>query len=171
MGKQTLSNICQICILTKDLKKTMKQLALLGVGPFKVYTMDTRNMSGVTYRGKPADYSLEVAWAPLGSWTLEVLAPKRGKNIYTEFIERHGEGLHHIGIYVDDYDTAYTELLKQGYRQIQGGPIDGIDKTGRFDYFDSRKGGAIIELLDMPNNLGKPAYIYPPPRRRVSRKT
>ena len=96
-GTRSLSNICQICFVVTDLKKTMRHYAALGVGPFKVYSMDTRDMTGVTYRGKPADYSLEVAWASLGSWTLELIAPKRGKNIYTEFLEKHGDGIHHQG--------------------------------------------------------------------------
>lgn len=165
---RTLSNICQICILVKDIKRAMKQYALLGVGPFRVYAMDTRKMSGVTYRGKHADYSLEVAWATLGSWTLELLEPKRGENIYTEFMKKYGEGVHHIGMYVDDYDTAYARLVKMGYKQIQGGPIDGIDKTGRFDYFDTQKKyGIILEILDMPNDLGAPSYIYPSKSRRT----
>jgi hypothetical protein len=101
----------------------MRHFAALGVGPFKVYSMDTREMTGVTYRGKPADYSLEVAWASLGSWTLELIASKRGENIYTEFREKHGDGIHHLGMYLDDYQQGYDQLIGMGYDQIQGGRL------------------------------------------------
>jgi methylmalonyl-CoA/ethylmalonyl-CoA epimerase len=159
--KPILSNISQICIVTRNLERTMKKYVSLGVGPFRVYSMDTRKMTGVTYRGKPADYSLKVAWAKLGSWTLELIEPTRGVNIYTEFLEKHGEGIQHLGIYVDDYDAAFGELIRREYKQIQGGPIDGIDKTGRFDYFETEKEyGTILELLDMPENIGEPDYVY-----------
>lgn len=159
-----LSNISQICLVVKDIKATMAHYASLGVGPFDVYAMDTRDMTGVTYRGKPADYSLKVAWATLGSWTFEVIEPKRGMNIYKEFMDEHGEGLHHYGIYVDDYQAALADFAKRGYESIMGGPIVGIDKTGRFDYFDTAKEfGTVLELLDMPEKLGEPTYIYPEP--------
>ena len=159
---KALSNIRQICLLVRDIKKSMDYYASLGIGPFKVYAMDTRDMEGVTYRGEPADYSLEVAWAQLGSWTLEVLEPKRGENIYKEFMKKHGEGLHHMGIYVDDYESACNFLVSLGCEQIMGGPIYGKDKTGRFDYFDTEKEyGTVLELLDMPKDLGEPDYIYP----------
>lgn len=163
MGQtKILSNICQMCLVTKDLKSTMQHYVSLGIGPFKVYSMDTRDMKGVTYRGEPADYSLNVAWAQLGSWSFEIIEPKRGKNIYTEFLEKHGEGIQHLGIYVDDYDAAYAEFVKQGFMQIQGGPIDGVDRTGRFDYFETEaRYGTILELLDVPADLGEPDYIYP----------
>src|SRR5687768_11038190 len=98
-----LANICQVCLVVKDIKKSMSQYVALGVGPFKVYSQDTRDLPGVTYRGAPADYSLEVAWGKLGEWTFEILQPIRGPSIYNEFLDRHGEGLHHLGIYVDDY--------------------------------------------------------------------
>ena len=161
---KSMLNIRQVCFVVKDMKAMMACYASLGVGPFKVYSMDTREMTGVTYRGKPAEYSLDVAWAPLGPWALELLQPKRGQSIYTEFLEKHGEGLHHLGIYLDadEYEAGYTQLVEQGFEQIQGGPIDGLDRVGRFDYFQTEAGfGIILELLDMPGDLGEPAYVYP----------
>ncbi len=161
---KALSNMCQICLLVKDIKKSMDCYASLGIGPFKVYAMDTRDMKGVTYRGKPADYSLEVAWVQVGSWTLELIQPMRGENIYKEFMKKHGEGLHHTGVYLrtEEYNAAQKFLESQGCPQIMGGPIYGKDKTGRFDYFDTQdQYGTILELLDMPKDLGEPDYIYP----------
>ena len=161
-SKETLSNICQICIVTRDVDKMMERYRSLGVGPFKVYSMDTREMEGVVYRGRPADYSLKVAWAKLGSWTLEIIEPIRGENIYTEYLDKHGAGIHHLGIYVDDYKAADEELARQGYKTIQGGPIEGLDKTGRFDYYQTEKEfGVVLELLDFPEDIGEPDYIYP----------
>ena len=62
----------------------------------------------------------------------------------------------------DQYDAAYRHLEGIGYPQIQGGPILGIDRNGRFDYFkaDARL-GLTLELLDMPEVCGTPDYEYP----------
>ncbi len=75
--------LCQICIVVKDLQATIEQYALLGFGPFRVYSVDTTNMTGITYRGEPADYSVIVASGNMGPLDLEVIQPTRGKNCYT----------------------------------------------------------------------------------------
>ena len=159
---RTISNICQLCFVVSDLEKTMQSFVSLGVKPFKVYSMDTKDITGVTYRGKPAGYSLAVAWASLGSWTLELIQPKRGQSIYHEHLDKHGDGIHHLGIYLDDYEKGYKEFIERGYKQTQGGPIESVDRTGRFDYFETEvEFGTILELLDMPENLGEPDYVFP----------
>ena len=56
--------------------------------------------------------------------------------------------------------AAYLEGI--GYAQIQGGPILGIDRNGRFDYFEAdARLGLTLELLDMPEVYGTPEYEYP----------
>ena len=52
-------------------------------------------------------------------------------------------------------------LLVEEPSQIQGGPILGIDRNGRFDYFEAdAQLGLTLELLDMPEVYGKPEYEY-----------
>ena len=163
---KSLANWCQLGFVAGDVTVMMDRLVAVGFGPFKVYSMDTRNMQGVNYRGAPADYALKVAMAELGNWTMEVIVPVRGgRNIYTEYLEKQPEGgLHHLGTYMSpgQYDAAYRYLEGLGYRQIQGGPIYGKDRHGRFDYFEAdREYGILLELLDMPEVYGQPDYEYP----------
>ena len=144
----------------------MDRLVAVGIGPFEVYSMDTSKMQGVNYRGAPADYALKVAMAEMGTWMVEIIVPVRGgKNIYTEYLEKQPEGgLHHLGTFMSpsEYDGAYQHLEKLGYRQIQGGPIYGNDRHGRFDYFESgQQYGIMLEILDMPEVYGQPDYVYP----------
>ena len=166
----SLSNVCQICLLVKDIKKTMDYYASLGIGPFHVYELDTNDLENVVYRGKPANYGIAVSWTQVGSWTLELLEPKFGESIYKEFMDEHGEGLHHMGIYLEseeEYIVACKFMESQGCERTMGGNIYGKDKDGNvkkgsFDYFDTQdKYGAVFELLDMPDELGEPDYIYP----------
>ena len=161
----SLYTLSQVCILTNNIKELMQQYGTLGIGAFKVYKQDCTQVDGVQYRGKSAKYSLEVAWAPLSSTvTLELLQPfhEYGGSIYKEFMDKHGEGMHHLGFNVSDYPAAYNELIRQGFNAVQGGPIIGQDRIGRFDYFDTEKAfGVCLEILDMPNDLGPPIYIYP----------
>ena len=90
---ESLANWCQLGFVAKDLKVMMARLVAVGIGPFKIYSMDTQDMEAVNYRGAPADYSLEVAMAEIASWTVEIIVPVRGgKNIYTEYLDKQPEG-------------------------------------------------------------------------------
>ena len=105
--------------------------------------------------------------ADLGAWDVEIIVPLPGssKTIYSEYLDKQPEGgLHHLGTYLppSEYDASYKYLEGLGYTQIQGGPILGNDRNGRFDYFESdHEYGILLELLDMPEVYGTPDYEYP----------
>jgi methylmalonyl-CoA/ethylmalonyl-CoA epimerase len=167
---KSLANWTQLGFVAPDAKDMMDHLAAVGFGPFKVYTVHSRNWEGVNYRGAPApEYSLEVCMADFGAWDVEVIVPLPGSgmNIYSEYLDKQpAGGLHHLGTYMtsSEYDAAYTHLESLGYPQIQGGPILGSDRDGRFDYFETDpQYGILLELLDMPEVYGNPDYEYPGP--------
>ena len=147
-----LSNICQVGMVVKDLEASMKKLKSLGVGPWKVFNFDASKVPGTLYRGEPATFKLRVATVQLGSWELELLQPVEGESIYKEFLEKRGEGLHHLGIFFDnaqDYEAAYTEFIRRGFKPLMGGPIPGDVRDGRFDYFETEaEMGTVLELVD-----------------------
>ena len=154
----------QVCVIVKDLKEAMDRYhSLFGIGPFEVYTVDTRELPGVTYRGQPGDYRVTVAMGKIGTGMLELLESERGETIYKEFLDKHGEGVHHIGFFVDqDHNRVCNTLIDEGFPHTQGGPILGENRDGRFDYFDTEKKlGTTIELLDFPEVLGECANMYP----------
>ena len=145
----------QICIIVKDLEAAMeKYQRLFGVGPFSVYTVDTSQMRGVTYRGQPANYLERVGIANFSGVLLELLEFQGGDSIYKEFVDKHGEGVQHIGLVVEDYKVAFQQMLDQGFHHSQGGPIEGLNRDGSFDFFDTEKQlGTTFELLDFPEQL------------------
>lgn len=86
-----------------------------------------------TYRGQPADYTIDVALGYAGGQQLELIAPVTGSNIYTEFLERSGPGLHHVAWVPEDYDAAVaaSDIVQRGefegvgmeFAYVEGGPI------------------------------------------------
>ena len=147
-----LSNICQVGMVVRDLDASIRKFESLGIGPWQRFGFDASEVPGTLYRGKPADFKLKVAMTRLGSWELELLQPVEGDSIYDEFLEEHGEALHHLGAFFDnaeDYWAAYNEFIKRGMEPIMGGPIPGDVRDGRFDYFDTAEEyGTILELVD-----------------------
>jgi hypothetical protein len=75
---------------------------------------------------------------------MELIQAESGDNIYWEFFEKHGEGLHHLGFVVDDLDAELAKAKEQGIPVLMYGKVDG----GGFAYLDSTEtGGVIMELL------------------------
>jgi len=62
------------------------------------------------------DQGVEVAFLPLGDTQLELISPLDSGSGVARFLARHGEGLHHIGIVVDDLDAYVRELEAAGVR-------------------------------------------------------
>ena len=165
-GIGSLGNWKQLGFVAPDAKAMMDRLIAVGFGPFKVYHVDSGDWEGSTTEAPPPSaMPLEVCMAS-GTWDMEIIVPVPGggRAIYGEYLAEHpAGGRHHIGAYLaaDHCDAAYRYLEGLGYAQIQGGPILGIDRNGRFDYFEAdAQLGLTLELLDMPEVYGTPEYEY-----------
>ena len=90
----------------------------------------------------------------IGSLSLELWQPIRGKTVQQEFLDSCGEGINHIAFTVDDYDKEYAELVeKQGFRLIFGSKPP-VSAEGGGAYFDTRKEGQNIILELMTPGVG-----------------
>lgn len=126
--------IIQVGIVVKDLDKAVKQYyEIYEAGPWDIYTYGPPEMKKGTYRGKPSDWSALIAFTWLGDRQLEIIQPLQGPNIYYEFLEKKGEGLHHIKEWVEDPQATIEEYRKKGISVIQSGEFDG----GKFYYLDT----------------------------------
>ncbi len=90
-------------------------------------------MKNGTYRGKPSDWSSIIAFTWVGDRQLELIQPLNGPNIYSDFLDKHGEGLHHLKEWVDDCERVIGEYRKKGISVIQSGEFDGSN----FYYLDT----------------------------------
>lgn len=159
-GKLKMKELNQVCVVVKDLDKSMEQyLKILGVGPWQVYTYAPPDLKNTTVRGKPEPYSMKLALAMIGPVMLELIQPLKGKSHYKEFLEKRGEGLHHIAAFrVEDIDEVIAHLKKQGIGVLMSGEWHG----GRFAYMDTEKQlGTVVELVWRPGPRPPPERTYP----------
>lgn len=99
-------------------------------------------------RGKEVDFITKIAIARVGSIDLEMMEIMEGDHIVKEFLEKHGPGLHHLGIYVDDLNAAVREWTEKGGRLVQKTTHpDGIG-TAYLDA-ESEMGTLYIELIKL----------------------
>ena len=107
----------QIAWVTTDLAATEVALTTLLGAKKWIRVPDVHfGPDSCTYRGRPADFVASISFSYAGDTQLELISPVSGENVYTEFLDRAGPGLHHICVEVDDVDAAVggAEVLQRG---------------------------------------------------------
>ena len=98
-----------------------------------------------------ADQGVHIAFLPVGDTEIELLEPTSPDSPVARFIERRGEGLHHICLEVDDLEATLRKLKAQGVRLIDETPRDG--GLGKRIAFVHPRGlhGVLLELSQGSN--------------------
>jgi len=141
----------QVGMVVKDARKTAKEYESYGVGPFV-----EEEFPGIdaTVYGKPANYRNRALVANLGGWELELLQVLEGKTIFQEFLVKRGEGVHHLGLYVDNYDVEMTKWKQKGVRVLQESKCPPPYPEGsRYAYLDTEKLFGIILEIAWPTTI------------------
>jgi catechol 2,3-dioxygenase-like lactoylglutathione lyase family enzyme len=160
-----LSNgVSQVALVVPDLEAAVKGYwSLFGIGPWHFYTYDKKILHRLTYRGRPADYRMRIALASAGPQRIELIQMLEGETIYAEFVRRHGYGLHHLGILVEDMEAAVRQAEAAGLQVTMDGAGFGLDGDGYYAYLDTEElVGTTIELIQRPRRRRPPEKIYPP---------
>ncbi len=91
--------IQQIAWLTRDLEKSMQAwIDVLRIGPWRVFRFTDKTVKNLRVGGRLVDepFEFRIAITYVGDTEIELIQPVRGPMIYEEYLQRRGEGLHHI---------------------------------------------------------------------------
>ena len=109
----------QVNIIVDDIHKAAKAwAALLGVPEPEIWTnhLKSNGEYPYTYRGKDIPCDLQMCVIDMGSWVLELHQVDETPSTFREFINKHGQGVHHLGFEVgDDRDEVIKELKAMGF--------------------------------------------------------
>jgi methylmalonyl-CoA/ethylmalonyl-CoA epimerase len=94
--------------------------------------------------------SAQIAFLPLGETEIELVQPTRPDSGLSRFLEKHGAGLHHLCLEVDDLNAWLDKLKASGVKLINEQPKVGDD--GRLYAFIHPKStqGVLLELYQLP---------------------
>ncbi|MGH9363319.1 MAG: methylmalonyl-CoA epimerase [Thermoanaerobaculia bacterium] len=91
---------------------------------------------------------VRVAFLPLGDTRLELLEPTADDSPVARFIDKRGEGLHHLCFEVEDLDGVLARLPGSGIELLPGYPRPGAE-GGRVAFLHPRStGGVLMELRE-----------------------
>lgn len=141
------THICQVGVVVRDLDKTIKYLTSLGLGPFIIRTI---NHPSATIKGEKASYQVRLGLSKQGPVQLELIEYQKGLTIHKEFLDKKGEGLHHILFKVHNIKKSIEAFSAKGVEVLQQDRFVG---GGGLAYLASDKiGGVIMEVIEYPPN-------------------
>ncbi|MGM0675546.1 MAG: VOC family protein [Spirochaetota bacterium] len=157
------AGIGQIAFVVEDVEAVVKKYHdVFGVGPWSFYTYGKPLVSRMTYRGKPADYEARIALSYFGPMRVELIQSIRGPSVYDEFIEKHGYGVQHFGLLVDNMEEALQQAEAAGYPMIMDGAGFGKNGDGHFAYIDTEDDFDVVyELIERPKERHPPEMVFP----------
>ena len=82
----------------------------------------------------------------LGETKIELIAATNSESTITKFIEKKGEGIHHIAYTVDDIKTEMDRLKKEGFEFIHQEPKEGADNKLICFLHPKSTNGVLVEL-------------------------
>jgi len=142
--------VTQIALIVRDIETTKKKFAeFFGVEPPPHFDGGKYEVTGATYMGNPAPKANAfLAFFPVGdNLTLELIQPNGEKSTWQDFLDEHGEGLHHIAFGVKGMDDKIKTCEGLGMICTQRGKYG--DASGEYAYLDATKDlKCFIELLE-----------------------
>jgi len=93
----------------------------------------------------------KVAFLPLGESEIELVQPTTSDSGLANFLEKRGEGMHHICIEVSDIDATLAELKSQGVRLINEVPEELPGRKMAFIH-PKAANGVLVELYQLTEN-------------------
>jgi methylmalonyl-CoA epimerase len=95
-----------------------------------------------------AEQNVRTAFLPVGGTEIELLEPTSADSSVARFIEKRGEGLHHIAIRVDDIEAALAELKAKGIQLIDETPRNGAGGARIAFVHPKATHGVLLELCE-----------------------
>ena len=91
---------------------------------------------------------VRTAFLSVGDANLELLEPSSPNSTIAKYIEKRGEGIHHICFRVDDIEAHLAHLKERGYRLINEAPVPGAHGRRVAFLHPAAGNGVLIELSE-----------------------
>jgi methylmalonyl-CoA/ethylmalonyl-CoA epimerase len=100
------------------------------------------------HRETVEEQGVEAIRLEVGEGHIELIKPLGPDTGVAKFIERKGEGMHHVAYQVDDIDTALQQVRDAGLKLIDEEPRTGIRGSRVAFLHPKSTGGVLTELVE-----------------------
>lgn len=160
-----IPSIDQVGIVVEDLADGMaRYAAILGVEPWNVYEYEPPVLTDTTYRGDEVEYGMRLAIGFAGELMIELIEPTIEPTVYTDHLDSHGEGLHHLACFsfddpyavIDAFEAAGMPVLQSGF--AHGANFWYLDTAAELNGLVFETGDRAVRDAPLP----APVTVYPP---------
>ena len=138
-NKMNISHIEHLGIAVKSLEQAIPYYEeILGL---KCYAVE-----------EVADQKVKTAFFQVGQTKIELLEPTNPESTIAKFIEKRGEGIHHIAFSVDDVQKSLNEIETKGVQLIDKAPRKGAEGLEIAFLHPKSTIGVLTELCQHPEN-------------------
>lgn len=128
-----MRNVEHIGIAVKDFSQANGlYFKLLGVEPYKTEHVESENVNTSFFK--------------VGETKIELLEGTTPDSAISKFIQKRGEGIHHIAFEVDDIVAEMDRLRKEGFTLLNDVPKKGADNKLVCFVHPKSANGVLIEL-------------------------
>jgi len=128
-----MNKIEHVGIAVKDLEKANETFA-------KIFGKEHYKIEEVEVEG------VKTSFFKLGESKIELLEAKNPDSPIAKFIDKRGEGMHHIAIHVDDIEKEMLRLKANGFELIREHYSNGADNKLICFLHPKSTNGVLIEL-------------------------
>ena len=129
-----INKIDHIGIAVKNLEEALKLYTeVLGL---KTVTFETLE-----------EQKVKTAIIDVGESKIELLEPLTADSPLASFIEKRGEGLHHLALNVDNIETALNQVKEKNIPLVNEHPRKGVQNT-RVGFVHPKGAKLILELVE-----------------------
>lgn len=109
--KEMLEKIDHIGIAVKNLDEATAFYKSMGAEPYHYEEVESQKV--------------KVAFIKIGDSNIELLEPTSDESPIAKFLEKKGEGIHHIAYRVEDVQKSLDKLKADGMKLLNETPMDG----------------------------------------------
>ncbi len=136
----TAQHVNHVCLAVRDIEDTLRfYQGLFGIGEAEVEDIE--------------DQQVRAALVKVGGTQIEFIQPTDAGGGVARFIERRGEGMHHVCFEVDDLAATLKRLEAEDVQLIDKTPRQGLSGMIAFIHPRATR-GVLIELVDS-NSVGR----------------
>ena len=128
-----IKKIEHVGIAVKDLEKSNKLFKkLLGQTSYKTENVESENVATSFFK--------------IGEQKIELLKSTSENSSVSRFLERRGEGMHHLALHVEDIPKEIQRLENEGFSFVSKTPVKGADNKMIVFLHPKTTNGVLIEL-------------------------
>ena len=137
--------IAQVALVVNDADQIAKAFAeILDVDVPEGHWTDPLEKANTHFKGEPSTARAKLVFFQFGNIQLELIQPDGNPSTWQQYLDDHGQGVHHIAFKVKDMEKEIVRLDGLGLQLEQRGDYTG----GEYAYLNGEdKIACILELL------------------------